>query len=69
MASYIRKNPPALILLDIMLPDVDGMDVCREIRKFSNIPIAHLFFQPGATGCNFIRRGPQNVCPPGKRPP
>jgi two-component system response regulator BaeR len=35
----VRKNPPALILLDIMLPGMDGIDVCREIRKFSNIPI------------------------------
>jgi two-component system response regulator BaeR len=34
-----RKNKPALILLDIMLPGMDGTDVCREIRKFSNIPI------------------------------
>jgi two-component system response regulator BaeR len=39
VVSYVKKNPPALILLDIMLPDMDGMDVCREIRKFSNIPV------------------------------
>jgi len=39
VVDYVRKNPPALILLDIMLPDADGMDICREIRKFSNIPI------------------------------
>ncbi len=36
---WVRKNPPALILLDIMLPGMDGITVCREIRKFSNIPI------------------------------
>jgi len=35
----VRKAPPALILLDIMLPGRDGMEVCREIRKFSNVPI------------------------------
>lgn len=39
VVSYVQRNPPALILLDIMLPDVDGLDVCREIRKFSNIPV------------------------------
>jgi two-component system response regulator BaeR len=39
VVSYVKKNSPALILLDIMLPDLDGMDVCREIRKFSNIPV------------------------------
>ena len=30
---------PDLILLDIMLPGLDGYDVCREIRKYSSIPI------------------------------
>ena len=39
VVEFVRKNPPALILLDIMLPDVDGKDLCREIRKFSNIPV------------------------------
>ena len=35
----VRKNPPALILLDVMLPGMDGMEVCRELRKTSNVPI------------------------------
>lgn len=39
VVKLVRKNPPALVLLDVMLPDVDGHDICREIRKFSNIPI------------------------------
>lgn len=33
---------PHLILLDIMLPGMDGYDVCREIRKNSNVPIVML---------------------------
>lgn len=33
---------PNLILLDIMLPGMDGYDVCREIRKSSNVPIIML---------------------------
>ncbi len=37
--AEVRKSKPALVLLDIMLPGMDGMDVCREIRKFSDIPI------------------------------
>ncbi|MBN2372490.1 response regulator [bacterium] len=37
--SFVKKSPPDLILLDIMLPGMDGMEVCREIRKFSAIPI------------------------------
>ncbi|MFC1833402.1 response regulator [Thermodesulfobacteriota bacterium] len=34
-----RRHSPALILLDIMLPAKDGMEVCREIRRSSNVPI------------------------------
>lgn len=30
---------PDLILLDLMLPEVDGLDVCRELRKTSNVPV------------------------------
>ena len=33
---------PHLVLLDIMLPGIDGYDVCREIRKKSNVPIIML---------------------------
>ena len=33
---------PDLILLDIMLPGMDGYEICREIRKHSNIPIIML---------------------------
>lgn len=33
---------PHLVLLDIMLPEMDGYDVCKEIRKISNIPIIML---------------------------
>jgi two-component system response regulator BaeR len=39
VVPHMRQNPPGLILLDIMLPGMDGMDVCREIRKFSEVPI------------------------------
>lgn len=35
-------NNPDLILLDIMLPVLDGWQVCREIRKSSNVPIIML---------------------------
>lgn len=34
-----REKSPDLILLDLMIPEVDGLDVCRELRKISNVPI------------------------------
>ncbi len=40
--ELFRKNPPGLMLLDIMLPGMDGWEVCREIRRTSNIPIIML---------------------------
>jgi two-component system, OmpR family, response regulator BaeR len=36
---FIKHNTVDLILLDIMLPGMDGLEVCREIRKFSSVPI------------------------------
>ncbi len=40
--EIFRKNPPGLMLLDIMLPGMDGWEVCREVRRTSNIPIIML---------------------------
>jgi two-component system response regulator BaeR len=37
--ARVKEKPPSLILLDIMLPGVDGVTVCRELRKFAEIPI------------------------------
>lgn len=35
----VHQHPPALILLDLMLPGADGLTVCRELRRFSDVPI------------------------------
>lgn len=40
--SAFKSNPPALVLLDIMLPGMDGWQVCRAIRQISGIPIIML---------------------------
>lgn len=37
-----RRNEPSLVLLDVMLPEKDGLEVCREIRTFSTVPIIML---------------------------
>jgi two-component system, OmpR family, response regulator len=37
-----RKDNPDLIVLDLMLPEIDGWDVCRTLRKESNVPIIML---------------------------
>ena len=38
----LREQTPDVVLLDIMLPGIDGYDVCREIRKTSTVPIIML---------------------------
>jgi DNA-binding response OmpR family regulator len=40
--KLFKAAAPSLILLDIMLPGMDGWQVCREVRKVSNIPIIML---------------------------
>lgn len=30
--EQVRRQPPALIVLDLMLPDIDGFEVCRRVR-------------------------------------
>ncbi|MBQ9965738.1 MAG: response regulator transcription factor [Clostridia bacterium] len=40
--EFESKHNPDLVLLDIMLPKLDGWQVCREIRKTSNVPIIML---------------------------
>ena len=39
VVPYVQENRPDLILLDLMLPGKDGMEICKEIRLFSNLPI------------------------------
>lgn len=37
--SLFSEKSPDLVLLDVMMPKRDGFEVCREIRKLSNVPI------------------------------
>ncbi len=40
--AHIQRELPALVILDLMLPGLDGIAVCRSIRKFSDVPILML---------------------------
>ena len=35
----VRARPPALVLLDLMLPGRDGLEICRELRSFTQLPV------------------------------
>ncbi|OGW40098.1 MAG: two-component system response regulator BaeR [Nitrospirae bacterium GWD2_57_9] len=39
VVPWVREHRPDIILLDLMLPGRDGMDICKDIRTFSRIPI------------------------------
>ena len=39
VSDWIKNNQPNIILLDLMLPDVNGKNLCKEIRQFSTVPI------------------------------
>ena len=37
-----KKEKPALVLLDLNLPQIDGLDICRDMRKHKDEPIIML---------------------------
>jgi two-component system catabolic regulation response regulator CreB len=37
-----RQQQPALVILDVGLPDINGLDVCRRLRQFSEVPVIFL---------------------------
>ena len=40
--ELFRSEAPSIVILDVMMPKMDGLQVCREIRRISNIPIIML---------------------------
>jgi len=45
--DLVVSRQPSLVVLDIMLPDIDGWEVCREIRRSSDVPIIMLTAREG----------------------
>lgn len=39
VVNYLKANTVDLMLLDLMLPDINGLDICKKIRLFSRLPI------------------------------
>lgn len=39
VVHWVREHKPDLILLDLMLPGRNGMEICKDIRSFSRVPI------------------------------
>ena len=37
--QILQEHDIQLAILDIMMPEMDGIEMCRQIRKFSNIPV------------------------------
>lgn len=42
VVSAVRAIQPRLVLLDLMLPGMDGLEVCRAVREFSEVPVVML---------------------------
>jgi two-component system, OmpR family, response regulator BaeR len=40
--AYVKQHAPSVLILDVMLPGLDGIEVCRAVRRFSTVPIIML---------------------------
>lgn len=40
--EVVREQRPDLVLLDIMMPDMDGLEACQRLRQFSSVPVLML---------------------------
>ena len=37
--THIRERQPDLVVLDLMMPEIDGWEICKAVRSFSQVPI------------------------------
>src|SRR5438067_6089883 len=40
--SVVQEHHPDLVILDVMMPDMDGWETCQRLREFSQIPVLML---------------------------
>ncbi len=58
--STARQHHPDLILLDVMMPKIDGIAVCRQLKKDANMPFTPIILWP--------RKPTPRTSSPGSRP-
>ena len=49
---FMNNKDIGLIILDVMMPKMDGWETCKEIRKFSQVPICLLYTSPSPRDCS-----------------
>ncbi len=42
VAPFVEREKPSAVILDMMLPKMDGIEICKALRKFSSVPIMML---------------------------
>jgi DNA-binding response OmpR family regulator len=47
--EYMKRYAPDLVILDILLPEMDGIEICRQMRMSYNIPILFISCKSGDT--------------------
>ncbi len=55
--DLLNKQVPALVLLDIMMPDVDGYEICRRIKKTEKLKAVKVVFMSAKTKEADIQKG------------
>lgn len=55
--DLVEKHRPQLVLLDIMMPDVDGYQICSHIKKSKQLQHAHVVFLSAKTKEADIKKG------------
>ena len=50
MDLFYEEKDIALVILDVMMPKMDGWQVCREIREHSKYPCDHAYGEVGGAG-------------------